>query len=94
MGRDEETTLADLKSSRKTLVDPAIAVYRGHIVKTTWWSTIDFRGGHSFLIFTRQSAPSRGRESQAFETALAAMWLVRAGRISSKSHRALEGLHN
>jgi adenylate cyclase len=35
MGRDEEGTLADLKRSRKTLVDPAIATHRGHIVKTT-----------------------------------------------------------
>jgi TolB-like protein/class 3 adenylate cyclase len=35
MGRDEEGTLAKLKSSRKTLVDPAIAEHRGHIVKTT-----------------------------------------------------------
>jgi adenylate cyclase len=35
MGRDEENTLANLKSFRKTLVDPAIAAYRGRIVKTT-----------------------------------------------------------
>jgi adenylate cyclase len=35
MGRDEEGTLANLKSFRKTLVDPAIAAYRGRIVKTT-----------------------------------------------------------
>jgi adenylate cyclase len=35
MGRDEERTLANLKSFRKTLVDPAIAVHRGRIVKTT-----------------------------------------------------------
>jgi TolB-like protein/class 3 adenylate cyclase len=35
MGRDEEGTLAKLKSSRKALVDPAIAEHRGHIVKTT-----------------------------------------------------------
>jgi adenylate cyclase len=35
MGRDEEGTLAKLKSCRKTLVDPAIAEHRGHIVKTT-----------------------------------------------------------
>jgi adenylate cyclase len=35
MGRDEENTLAHLKSFRKTLVDPAIAAYRGRIVKTT-----------------------------------------------------------
>jgi adenylate cyclase len=35
MGRDEERTLADLKSFRKTLVDPAIAGHRGRIVKTT-----------------------------------------------------------
>jgi adenylate cyclase len=35
MGRDEEGTLARLKSSRKTLVDPAIAAHRGRIVKTT-----------------------------------------------------------
>jgi len=34
MGRDEESTLANLKSFRKTLVDPAIAAYRGRIVKT------------------------------------------------------------
>src|ERR1700689_40459 len=31
MGRDEERTLANLKSLRKTLVDPAIATYRGRI---------------------------------------------------------------
>jgi TolB-like protein/class 3 adenylate cyclase len=35
MGADEEGTLARLKSLRKTLVDPAIASYRGRIVKTT-----------------------------------------------------------
>jgi adenylate cyclase len=35
MGRDEETTLANLKSLRKTLFDPAIAAHRGRIVKTT-----------------------------------------------------------
>jgi adenylate cyclase len=35
MGRDEERTLANLKSFRKTLFDPAIAAHRGRIVKTT-----------------------------------------------------------
>jgi adenylate cyclase len=35
MGRDEERTLARLKSLRKTLVDPGIATHRGRIVKTT-----------------------------------------------------------
>ena len=35
MGRDEERTLADLKSFGKTLVDPAITAHRGRIVKTT-----------------------------------------------------------
>jgi adenylate cyclase len=35
MGRDEERTLANLKSFRKALVDPAIAAHRGRIVKTT-----------------------------------------------------------
>jgi TolB-like protein/class 3 adenylate cyclase len=35
MGRDEERTLANLKSFRKTLVDPAIAAHRGRVVKTT-----------------------------------------------------------
>ena len=35
MGRDEEGTLAQLKSFRKTLVDPGIAAHRGRIVKTT-----------------------------------------------------------
>jgi TolB-like protein/class 3 adenylate cyclase len=35
MGRDEEGTLANLKSFRKTLVDPCIAAHRGRIVKTT-----------------------------------------------------------
>lgn len=35
MGRDEERTLSELKSFRKTLVDPAIAAHRGRIVKTT-----------------------------------------------------------
>jgi adenylate cyclase len=35
MGRDEERTLANLKSLRKTLFDPAIAAHRGRIVKTT-----------------------------------------------------------
>jgi TolB-like protein/class 3 adenylate cyclase len=35
MGRDEEGTLAQLKSLRKTLVDPCIATHRGRIVKTT-----------------------------------------------------------
>jgi adenylate cyclase len=35
MGHDEKGTLANLKSFRKTLVDPAIAAHRGRIVKTT-----------------------------------------------------------
>ena len=35
MVRDEEGTLARLKSARKALVDPAIAAHRGRIVKTT-----------------------------------------------------------
>src|SRR5450432_4924628 len=35
MGRDEEGTLAQLKSFRKSLVDPAISEHRGRIVKTT-----------------------------------------------------------
>src|ERR1019366_8454543 len=35
MGRDEERTLALLKTFRKTLVDPRIATHRGRIVKTT-----------------------------------------------------------
>jgi len=35
MGADEEGTLARLKAIRKTLVDPVINTYRGHIVKTT-----------------------------------------------------------
>jgi TolB-like protein/class 3 adenylate cyclase len=35
MGTNEEGTLAQLKSIRTALVDPAIAAHRGHIVKTT-----------------------------------------------------------
>jgi len=35
MGRDEERTLTQLKTFRKTLVDPAIVTHRGRIVKTT-----------------------------------------------------------
>ena len=35
MGVDEEGTLAQLKAVRKTLVDPAVANYRGRIVRTT-----------------------------------------------------------
>ena len=35
MGRDEERTLTQLKSFRKTLLDPTIAAHRGRIVKTT-----------------------------------------------------------
>ncbi|MDI1266199.1 MAG: adenylate/guanylate cyclase domain-containing protein [bacterium] len=35
MGRDEEGTLGQLKTLRKTLVDPVIAAHRGRIVKTT-----------------------------------------------------------
>lgn len=35
MGRDEEGTLAKLKSFRKAFLDPAITKHRGHIVKTT-----------------------------------------------------------
>ena len=35
MGRNEERTLEQLKSLRKTLLDPAFAEYRGRIVKTT-----------------------------------------------------------
>lgn len=35
MGRDEERTLTQLKTFRKTLVDPGISAHRGRIVKTT-----------------------------------------------------------
>ena len=35
MGRDEERTLSGLKTVRKTVVDPGIAVHHGRIVKTT-----------------------------------------------------------
>jgi adenylate cyclase len=35
MGRDEERTLEQLKALRRTLVDPAVAVHRGRIVKST-----------------------------------------------------------
>jgi adenylate cyclase len=35
MGRDEESTLAQFKAFRKTLVDPTIASHRGRIVKNT-----------------------------------------------------------
>ena len=35
MGIDEEGTLARLKATRKSLVDPTIAAHRGRIVKTT-----------------------------------------------------------
>jgi adenylate cyclase len=35
MGAAEESTLAQLKAVRKTLVDPKIAEHRGRIVKTT-----------------------------------------------------------
>jgi adenylate cyclase len=35
MSRDEERTLAQLKTLRKTLIDPTIATHRGRIVKTT-----------------------------------------------------------
>jgi adenylate cyclase len=35
MGADEEGTLARLKTVRRSLVDPAITVHRGRIVKTT-----------------------------------------------------------
>src|ERR1700694_6172492 len=35
MGRDEERTLAQLKTLRRTLVAPRIANHRGRIVKTT-----------------------------------------------------------
>jgi adenylate cyclase len=35
MGRDEERTLAELKSLRKMLLDPTITAHRGRIVKTT-----------------------------------------------------------
>src|SRR6266481_1745723 len=34
MGADEEGTLARFKAVRKAIIDPAIAFYRGHIVKT------------------------------------------------------------
>jgi adenylate cyclase len=40
MGIDEEGTLARLKAVRKALVDPAIAKYRGRIVKTTGDGTL------------------------------------------------------
>jgi adenylate cyclase len=35
MGLDEERTLAQLKTLRQTLFDPAISSHRGRIVKTT-----------------------------------------------------------
>ncbi|WP_342727605.1 adenylate/guanylate cyclase domain-containing protein [Bradyrhizobium sp. B097] len=35
MGRDEERTLAELKSLRQRLIDPTFATHRGRIVKTT-----------------------------------------------------------
>lgn len=35
MGRDEESTLAQMKACRKRLVDPTIASHRGRIVKNT-----------------------------------------------------------
>jgi TolB-like protein/class 3 adenylate cyclase len=35
MGANEEGTLAQLKSIRKALLDPAMAAHRGHIIKTT-----------------------------------------------------------
>jgi adenylate cyclase len=35
MSQNEERTLTDLKSARRSLVDPAIAAHRGRIVKTT-----------------------------------------------------------
>jgi adenylate cyclase len=35
MGRDEERTLAQLKTFRKTVFDPTVATHRGRIVKTT-----------------------------------------------------------
>jgi len=35
MGLDEERTLTQLKTFRKTVVDPGIATHRGRIVKTT-----------------------------------------------------------
>ena len=35
MGADESGTLAQLKTHRKELIDPKIAEYDGHIVKTT-----------------------------------------------------------
>ena len=40
MGRDEERTLAQLKTLRKTLVDPTIATHRGRIVNTTGDGTL------------------------------------------------------
>ena len=33
MGQNEERTLSDLKSARRTLVDPGIAAHSGRIVK-------------------------------------------------------------
>jgi adenylate cyclase len=35
MGADEERTHAQIKDLRKTLIDPLISEYRGHLVKTT-----------------------------------------------------------
>ncbi len=35
MGRDEERTLAQLKTFRQTLFDPGMSTHRGRIVKTT-----------------------------------------------------------
>ena len=34
MSRDEARTLADLQTARRTLIEPAVAAYRGRIVKT------------------------------------------------------------
>jgi adenylate cyclase len=42
MGCDEERTLAQLKTLRKTLVDPAIATHRGRIVTTGDGMLVEF----------------------------------------------------
>jgi hypothetical protein len=53
MGLDEERTLANLKSFRKTLVDPNITEHRGRTVKTT---------GDGMLVFSESWAvPTKNR---------------------------------
>jgi adenylate cyclase len=79
MGADEEGTLAHLKASRKTFVDPAIVAHRGRILKTT--------GGGMLVEYARAADAARcAVEIQRERSGLRLIW-----RSSDSSNSLLLG---